>query len=408
MRKVLIVLLVAILAGIAGGILSTVVGAEPSLTVRVVDDLSRESIEDAMVSNSAVVFNVAGRVDLGQSPLVLDGVTHLYVFGNTAPGCVQFHGAPVILNNVRNVHIQEITIRAGYETPAPKSWDALQINYQSRNVIIDRCSLAGGHDEVLQVWAPPETPAPDSITIRRCLIGPGYRGLRGHNHSALINATNFEFTDNICAHNARRSPQVDPRGTLAIIERNIIYNYGTMAIGIKSGAFELNGNVAVPGRQSRVSRPKNWPKYLPWYKGYPLTQVVRGTSGEAIVNFGGNCRVDGYRIPKNMPYVPNSRSFANPMRDKFNVDIVYTGEPVRPVELNVENSGNPADDGWDSRFREDVLNQTGSWVNHPDDIGGIPNVPTVRHDFDWSEVLKDASWLTLVQNLSSFNRDADE
>lgn len=387
---------------------SSVMGAVPSLTVRVVKDLSRESLEAALVSNSAVVFNVAGRVDLGQTPLVVSQASHLYVFGNTAPGVVQFHGAPLILNNVSNVRIREITVRTGYDTPAPLSWDALQINYQSRNVTVENCSLAGGHDEVLQLWAPPGEVVPDNVRIRKCLIGPGYMGLRGHNHSALVNCTNFEFTGNLCVHNARRSPQVDPKGTLAVIEDNIVYNYGTMAIGIKTGVFEINRNLAIPGRQSRVSRPNNWPAYLPWYKGYPLVQVVMGASGEAMVNFGGNARLNGYDIPKNMPYVPNTGSFANPMQDQFTVDIAYTGEPASPIPVDVTSPGNPADDGWDALFRSDVLNKTGNWIDHPDDIGGIPVPESRSWEFDWEEVLQDESWLTMLQTISEFDRNNRE
>lgn len=342
--------------------------------------IPRADIEAAFVDNRIVIFDVAGRVDLSDAQLFRDNPRNLYVFGNTAPGCVQFYGYPLNFDRPRQLRLQGVTIRASYETTAPLSHDCLKINNYCRNVDIVRCSMAGGHDEVMQVYSPPGKPACENMTVTQCLIGPGYRGIRGHNHSALINCRNFKWHRNACVHNARRQPQldaIDVNGPSEVVE-SLVYNYGTQAIALKQGVHLCRGNVVIPGPQTRVSRPSNWPADQPW-TGEPAISIVENETGSATIILDRNRRE---AFPQGQhPALYGADCFQN-VEPNFTADVRVVespdeGETWDPL-LNLDQIGNRVDDGWDARFRDDVRNRTGSWIDHPSEIGGVPDVPGVE------------------------------
>lgn len=196
------------------------------------------------------------------SPAMIFGAQNITVRADDAPGLVTWTGSPMWLIDVRDVTF--IGLTWALESPVVNNnnkanfWGPLRIIAESRTVerlTFRNCAMVGGEDENAVWYDPPYVPSdsnPNSrnLTFDSCFFGFGTQQWRGGPHNHTLNASfcdNLTFTRNFCAHNNRRNPQVE--GVGSVISENVIYNYGTMAIGFYKGSHSVFSNLCVRGPQ---------------------------------------------------------------------------------------------------------------------------------------------------------------
>jgi len=223
------------------------------------------SLTEAMKWNSdetrTVLFEVAGAIRFPEdswakrdNPAAWKNCRNIIVRADTAPGFVYVTGSPVWLVDAENVSFTGLTHFLEPPTQNKNNeagfWGCLRVisgEKQTRNVSWQNCAFIGGEDETC-IWSATDM-NPHAVNVRftSCFFGYGTQKWRGgpHNHSIAATKTNeFHFKDNFCAHNNRRNPQADG---ISYIWNNVIYNCGTMAIGLYTGNHGIEGNTVIYG-----------------------------------------------------------------------------------------------------------------------------------------------------------------
>lgn len=254
-----------------------------------------------------VVFDISGEIewtyDAALKSLADGGPRGVIVKGDTAPGDgITITGHPFYLLDSRDVKIEGIR----FELPtAPSrrqsnSWGNLRVitssGCQSRNITIDHCTFYGGEDEQLSVtplvqyaWqdSTPDVPHIVGLKVTNCLFGPAFTLHRGnHNFAALVSlGDDILFENNLFMHANRRSPQV--QGTQVTIRGNVIYNYGSMAVGCMApGDYQVYDNLFILGYNSNKT-----------FLASPITLGTTGTSGDVLIEHNNNMRLKRGTIP---------------------------------------------------------------------------------------------------------------
>lgn len=205
------------------------------------------------------VFEVSGTIRLKGFLTVSN--PFVTIAGQTAPAPgIMLRGAPLVIS-ASDVLVQHLAVRAGDDPGGPPAHtrDALKINKNSSNVVIDHCSFSWGLDENIETfkeW--------DNVTISNTIIAEAIadarEGKRGHAYGALIHSTSdksrISFIRNLFAHNDARNPRSNAAEFVFV--NNVIYNPGDAAImlfnngGITSDN-SIIGNVFIDGRNTSKS-----------------------------------------------------------------------------------------------------------------------------------------------------------
>jgi len=220
-----------------------------------------------------VVFEVGGVIDLQGRTLVVRN-PHLTIAGQTAPdpGITLIRGGLVV--ETHDVIIQHIAVRPG-DNSASKGWapDALGVRRGDsgpvHDVLFDHCSATWAVDENLSTSGPADVETPDAtahdITLRHCLIAEGLSSSthpKGeHSKGTLVHdgVRNVAIIGCLYAHNRERNPRLKG-GTTAVVTDNVMYNWGSAAVGVGARGNEkllqpaeavLAGNVAIAGPDTR-------------------------------------------------------------------------------------------------------------------------------------------------------------
>jgi len=244
-----------------------------------------------------VVFEVGGVIDLEGRTLVVR-TPHLTLAGQTAPdpGITLIRGGLIV--ETSDVWIEHIAVRpgdggwrmadGGSLTPdsasairplpsAIREWapDALGVRRGDapvHDVVFDHCSATWAVDENLSTSGPADVDAtanPDAtahdVVIRNCIIAEGLSHAthpKGeHSKGTLVHdgVRNVTIEGCLYAHNRERNPRVKGGATARVIG-NVIYNWGSAAVGVGSmgnkkllqGAeVVLEDNVAIPGPDTK-------------------------------------------------------------------------------------------------------------------------------------------------------------
>ena len=170
-----------------------------------------------------IVFDVAGTIFLDRALRISNG--NLTIAGQTAPGqgiCIA--RCPVTIT-AENVIVRYLRFRVGNEGGGEP--DGLTC-MDSKNVIIDHCSISWSVDETCSVYGG------ENLTVQWCIVSESLRTAghsKGkHGFGAIWGGAKASFHHNLLAHHESRAPRLGPRPSTQDREHvdmrnNVIYNW---------------------------------------------------------------------------------------------------------------------------------------------------------------------------------------
>lgn len=150
-----------------------------------------------------VVFKVSGIIDL-RSDLVVRH-SRLTLAGQSAPGDgICLRGRSLRVEGAEDVVIRYLRVRPGAGAGLPL--DGIEVR-NSRNIVIDHCSISWTVDEALNTWHGVE-----NLTVQWCLIAePLHRSVHPkgpHGYAASLGGKNASYHHNLFAHAPARNPSI--------------------------------------------------------------------------------------------------------------------------------------------------------------------------------------------------------
>lgn len=220
------------------------------------DGMQEGTLRHALMQKEVrtVVFDVAGTIFLNSNLRVSNG--DLTIAGQTAPGqgiCIARHAVTI---NADNVIVRYLRFRVGNEGGGEP--DGLCC-MDSRNVIIDHCSISWSVDETCSVYGG------ENLTLQWCLVSESLRTAghtKGrHGYGAIWGGARASFHHNLLAHHESRAPRLGPRpGTqdreYMDMRNNVIYNWaGNGCYGGEGMKVNIVNNYYKPGPATPKSKP---------------------------------------------------------------------------------------------------------------------------------------------------------
>lgn len=328
-----------------------------------------------------VVFEVGGVIDLEGRSLLVDD-PFVFVAGETAPppGITLIRGSLFIETD--HVVVRHLAVRPGDGRPSPQApWepDGITVARDGRpthDVLIQNCSATWAVDENTSVSGPRDTrpsaganATAHDVSFRDNLIaeallnsthskGPHSMGLLVHD-----GIRDITIAGNLFAHNRERNPRLKG-GVVARVIGNVIYNWGSAAIGVgaKGNLEVLEGARAVVRNNVAIAGPDT--------KGRVL---VRALDPGAFVEAGGNLARDtaGLDLRElDAGITPLGASGAGPSdtTPAATLTAVLRGAGSRPAER----------DPVDRRIVESLISGTGRIIDSQSQVGGYPVRPESR------------------------------
>ncbi|WP_424940502.1 hypothetical protein [Aliiroseovarius sp. S253] len=338
------------------------------------------------------VFRVSGTIML-DSPIRVG--SNIYIAGQTAPGKgIQLRNrnsvlTPLVVKNVRQVVIRFMKIRPGPSITPSANVDAITVE-DSRMVYLGNLSMQFATDETFNIHVSggkvSNITLADSILALSLDRSTHPKGK--HSKGALI--CSHEKKENVCgritiarnlfAHHRDRMPDI--KGTnLGRIDvlNNVFYNpisqFGEFYDLLGDVTIIYGGNAALTG-PSTSGRTPEAVQVFEWKRKRRVSLMSfnnkRGTAtgcnprSFAVLNSTAKAR----RIPT------TSGPFSAPVYDsKHTVYNVLTQSGDRmPGEVHL--------DWLDKQVINDTLKCRGRVINHPEEVGGWPQVPNVPPTID--------------------------
>lgn len=321
-----------------------------------------------------VVFRVSGLIDL-RSDLVVSN-SRLTIAGQTAPGdgiCLKRHSLKVL--GAEDVVIRYLRIRPGAESGQPL--DGVEVR-DSRNVILDHCSVGWSIDESVNTWH-----GVKNVTVQWCLIAePLNRSVHpkgAHGYGASLGAENGSYHHNLFAHATARNPSVagnhEHRTVNMDFRCSVIYNWQHRTCDGKPVSCNLVNNYFKPGpatqpavRRRIVAIDDTQSAY-----GYPSHWFVEGNFIEGAPEISA----DNWRGGVDFERGKTSEA-ANRRREQFSVAAVTTQPATDAYALVLAHAGAtlPRRDRIDARIVAEVAAGKATFgngiIDSTDQAGGWP------------------------------------
>jgi pectate lyase len=389
------------------------------------------SFKEAVTSSGPriVVFAVGGTIDLGTNSLRIEN-PYLTVNGLSAPGGgITIKGAPVEIKT-HNVIFRYIRFRVGdegYGQELPDDTDSLSIRYSDideldrvpHDIIIDHCSLSWAIDGNLDIWNSRFADNPEdkirNVTIQWNIISEALSNAghsKGEHSKGFLlgkGVENISVHHNLFAHNRNRNPAVQG-GTLEYI--NNIRHQGSMTIGGATLAAEKEYINFIGNLSTR-------------HDGGMLTimpyQVVLDRDHFIYVEDNlGNYRPD--ESSDDWLVVTDAWGFDSDGADRKYQTLVahnITGVPVTiessaqaRTNIIIHGGASVNRDNVDKRIITQLQNQSGGFIDSPNDVGGYPylalGTPLLDTDNDgMPDSWESAKGLNVNVDDSAGDRDGD-
>lgn len=304
-----------------------------------------------------VVFRVAGIIDLKSTLVVSE--PFVTIAGQSAPGGgICLRGADMRIET-HDVIVRYLRVRTG--DIAARERDGLSIGGESRNVIIDHCSVSWGVDENLS-----PSGAIADVTVQWSIIAEGlnrsvhHKG--AHGYGTLARAVGgVTFHHNLWAHNQGRNPRLGdnygkPPFPVFDVRNNVVYNAGGSNVVGDELTVNYVGNYFKPGPYTRLNNGLFGPTEKAKPKFYVQGNVVEGMP---------DLTADARRLFARAVELLSSPAPA---------PAVETQTAQQAYELVLARVGAtlPKRDAVDTRVLADVRNGGGSIIDSQWEVGGWP------------------------------------
>ena len=206
-------------------------------TVRVtsLDDSGSGTLRAALEGGGSrrIVFQVSGTIVL-QNALKIQDVAFITVDGSTAPPPgITLQGAPLVIDDAHDIIITHLRIR-------DSRGDGIRLR-ESRNVVIDHCSISNAADENIGI-----TEDVRNVTVSWCMIGDTRAESFELKSKGMLIANFFEppvshvtLHHNLFVNQSQRSPQVSTAG-LFDVRNNVVLGWSAYGMRMRNGA---RGNI---------------------------------------------------------------------------------------------------------------------------------------------------------------------
>lgn len=353
------------------------------------NDAGAGSLRAAIDAEGArtVVFEVSGTIVLESGLLVQN--PFITIAGQTAPGQgIQLRVNPAANyaaftvgtseNTTTDVIVRYLKVRPGPGKRDSVNGDGIQILGGER-IMIDHCSIAWATDEVFSAWY-----GPKNVTLQNSIVAEGlYESIHKkgiHSMGNLIgdDSERFSIHRNLMISNSQRNPLINSKKGLFEVTNNVIYNwryFGAVFSSQGSGddRVEVNllNNFFKAGPETRLNR----------------YEIQMGKPNSSVLYLNGNLSPRRTSLNEDeWMGVGLSNSFEKPAPKEGYQSLAAFETPLAADEATLTakkayeevladvGASFPFRDSVDQRLIRDVIEGTGKSVNHPDEVGGWPEL----------------------------------
>ena len=338
------------------------------------------------------VFAVSGTIVVDKQLRVSPNT---YIAGQTAPGqgiqlrVGNVQSSPLMVYDSHNVLLRFMKFRPGPSKKPSPSVDGLGIE-SSTDVYVDHVSVAFGVDENLGIGS--ERYASHDITIANTILAYGLdkssHTERRHSKGALIcskdgavsDCGRITLTGNLFAHNRDRNPDVSSTALGPVdIVNNVFYDASSQFGEFRNlyGDTWINyvGNVILPGPSTR-NRPR--PAAIEVFPVEPNNKLEVFAADNLYLDNRLDILCDRSKQGRVVDVAARPNIVSSPA-----FPLSVTPEPVSGVLEHVlsnvgARSGPDRElDSLDRSIIENVRGCDGHRIDHPDEVGGWPDLPEI-------------------------------
>lgn len=336
-----------------------------------------------------VIFDVAGTITLPERWAYKS--KNIIVHGNTSPGGICLTGGTMAFIDSSDLTFRHLMwcLDEAPTLQMSRSWNPVKVlsdEIPCTNIEFDHCAIFGGDDEndfgPLNHQNVKVPVSMDGINVTNCIFGLGTRRWRGnHNFSLAVSyAKNVVIDGNFFCHNNRRNPQVysphDEQNEGGVISNNVIYNYGSMGVGVIWGTWDIVNNTFHHGRNSKpranfkpIKTTSSFEDESDYSSLYLQDNVAYKRWGALL---GRDWGIYGHE--------DNSRLIKRSGPDNI----------PRRSETEVLNSVGTC---FNHQLEQRVIGEhgiaSGAWIMTMTDVGGVPQIPENRKTFKLPKDLSD-------------------
>lgn len=247
-----------------------------------------------------VVFRVSGTIAL-RSMLTISN-PYITIAGQTAPGdgiCLK--DFPLHITGAHDVVVRFIRVRPGTASGLVGSEiDGIEVR-DSKNVIIDHCTISWTVDEALNSWH-----GTQDLTVQWCMVAePLNKSVHekgAHGFSATLGGQRASYLFNLFASGVGRNPSIGGNHlehTRDVdFSNNVVFNYGYRTCDGKPQTINFTGNYYKPGPatsdvvKNRLVKIDNAQKYGFDGRWYISGNVIHGNDAVNRNNTGNGVEYD--------------------------------------------------------------------------------------------------------------------
>ena len=358
------------------------------------------------------VFRVAGTISVGTFDIIVRN-PFLTIAGQTAPG-----DGVTLKDGGLSIRASDVIVRYFRVRPGPASLiqrqaNANGISIQSndgvppRNIIIDRCSVSWGTDDLIYVVF-----GADNVTLQWNILSEGLNcqiqgcGSRG----VLLDFLDNRFVSvhhNLYAHIFNRFPEITV-GNLDMVN-NVAFNSNATPVQVNPLRGPVHANFV-------GNYFKDGLDLVPANAGFADIRLIGGLtfSPDSSVYVLGN--IGRGRPMESLPQEAIVRSDNGGLTiqsTRFDYPLVATTDAFTARDQVLAGAGAtlPVRDSVDQRIVSDVMNGTGQIITDPSEVGGWPalasGTPPVDEDKDGMPDSWELSYGLNPSNPSDGPQDAD-